>query len=370
MISRLLTPRYLTVPTLLGLAACLAACGGEAEGQEEPSGHGAAAGASSDALDARVEVARLAASEAALDLTLPGEVAGSRDAVLGAALGGYIERVLVENGDQVRSGQVLVRVDTTTQGARVAQAHVELVAAEREKARADRLGDALTRAQRDAIDTRVDAARAAHHAAQIAMSRAIIRAPFDGTIANVDAEVGEIAPPGAPIVRLVNLEHVKVTVNVSDRDVVALREGADAVVTTDAASGMFHGTVSHINPAADLQTRAFMVEIDVENPEHTLLPGMIAHVRVQAALGGDQLVVPQDFVVTKLEGLGVFVEDHGVAHWRPVTLGSVVRDKVVVTSGLAVGDRVIVTGHRDLQDGDRVHVNREGECCAEGRVHF
>jgi len=74
--------------------------------------------------------------------------------------------------------------------------------------------------------------------------------------------------------------------------------------------------------------------------------------------------------VTKLDGLGVFVEDDGVARWRPVALGPVVRHQVIVTDGVSLGDRIIVTGQRELEEGDPVLVVREGQCCTDGRVRF
>jgi membrane fusion protein (multidrug efflux system) len=352
---------------LLVVVGCSSAEGQNGQDDDEAANDEAAAAPSTAS---RVEVAAIRESEAGFELNLPGEIRGAHDATLGSAMGGFIERVLVENGDEVRRGQTLIRVDSQSASVRVAQAEVELRSAEREVQRGARLGDALAQAQRDNYQTRYDAAAAAHRAAQLTLSRSIIKAPFDGVIANLEADVGEIAPPGAPLVRLVELDHVKVTISVSDRDVVALSAGMPARVTTDAASGTFEGRVSHINPAADLQTRSFLVDIELDNPDRTLLPGMIAQVRIAAALAEAALVVPQDWVVTKMDGLGVFVEDAGVARWRPIVLGSVVRQQVVVTEGLSLGDRVIVTGQRELEEGDEVLVVREGECCTAGRVRY
>jgi len=368
----------LSVASSVVLALSVAGCPSSAS--EEGSGNGgtattepgdtATAPAVARAAATRVELAIIEESEASIELVLPGEINGARDAILGSAMGGFIERVLVENGDEVRAGQVLVRVDTAMASARLAQSAVELRSAEREVGRGTRLGAALAQAQRDAYQTRFDAAEAAHASARIAVSRSVIRAPFPGVIANLEADRGEIAPPGAPLLRLIELDDVKVTISVSDRDVVTLREGMPATISTDAASGVFEGLVSHINPVADLQTRSFLVDISVANPERRLLPGMIAQVRVRAALGDAALVIPQDWVVTKLDGLGVYLEQDGQAVWRPIGLGPVVRHQVVVNEGLELGARVITTGHRELEEGDPVLVVREGRCCTDGRVRF
>lgn len=318
----------------------------------------------------RVEVATVEKSAARLRLSLPGEVKGSRDALLSAALGGFIEKVNVKNGDPVRKGQVLVTVDAATHQARLEQTRVELTSAEREWNRAKKLGQAMAAQARDAAENRFLAAKAAENLASVQASRAVIRAPFEGVVADVDIEPGEVAGPGVPIVRVVQLDPVKVSLSVADRDVVALRTGMQARVRTDAQSGTFNGEISHINPAADLRTRAFQVEVSVPNEGARLLPGMIATVTVDEGGVSDDLVVPQDWIVTKLDDLGVFIAKDGKAVWQSVTLGPVVRTQVVVKSGIKAGDRVVITGHRELAEGDHLMVTREGVCCTAGRVVF
>ncbi len=318
----------------------------------------------------RVETAVLAPSATGLALHLPGEVEGSRDALLAAALGGYVERVLVAEGDAVRANRPLVRVDTATHGARLAQARVELAAAERELARATELGDAIARQQLDAARTRVEAARAAVRLAQVQLGRATIRAPFAGVVAELEVEAGEVAAPGAPVARLVRLDPVHVTLAVSDRDVVALQPGMEAHVFANATGAPRVGRVSEIKPAADLRTRAFSVTVEVPNPDRHLLPGMIARVEIAVEGGAEAIVLPQYVLVTRLEGNGVFVAEDGVARWRSVEIDSVVRDQAVIRAGVEAGDEVVVTGQRELADGDPLLVARRGRCCVAGRVVF
>ncbi|MCB9604449.1 MAG: efflux RND transporter periplasmic adaptor subunit [Sandaracinus sp.] len=318
----------------------------------------------------RVETAAVQPSSASLRMRLPGEVEGSRDALLGAALGGLVEAVSVEEGERVRSGALLVRVDAATHGARVAQARVEVEAAERELARAERLEGTLPQQQLDAARTRVAAAQAGLRMAQVASSRAVVRAPFAGTVAALNAERGEIAAPGAPLVRLVQLDPVHVTLAVPDRDVVALRPEMAALVRTNADPSPREGRILRISPAADLQTRAFEVIVELPNADGRLLPGMIAQVEVTAEGGSEQFLLPSDVLVTRLGGNGVFVAREGVAVWRPLEIESVVRDQVIVRSGLSAGDEVVVVGHRELQEGDPLLVGRRGRCCTDGRVTY
>lgn len=354
---------------LLFLVAC-----GSASGQEGENAAEERAPADPPSVTAtRVEVAVTTAQRASVSIQLPGEIEGSRDALLAAALGGYVERVMVDEGDTVRRNQVLARVDTASHGARAAQARVELEAAQRELERAERLTGAISEQQLHVAQNRVAAARAALRSARVTASRATVRAPFAGTVASVGVEQGEVAPPGAPVVRLVQLDPAHVSLAVPDRDVVALREGMSVSVTTGATPTPVEGAIAHVSPAADLQTRAFEVIVEVPNAEGRLLPGMIAQVQVantQDEAAPPRVVLPQYVLVTRLDGNGVFVEEEGVARWRPIEVGSVMRDQVIVESGLEAGERVIVTGHRELADGDEVMVTREGSCCSNGRVTF
>ncbi len=323
-----------------------------------------------EATRTRVETATLRQTQAKLQLRLPGEIEGSRDATLAAALGGYIESMSVEAGEVVKKGQTLVRVDSASHAARAQQAKVELTAAQRELERSKAMGDAIPKAELDAAQTRVDAAKAALSAAQVNLNYSVVRAPFAGTVAQVSAEVGEVATPGAPLLRLVKLDPAKVTVSVPGRDVVALKEGMPARVSTDGTGGLTDGKVVRIQRAADPKTRSFVVEVEVPNEEGKLLPGMIASVEIDSEATAERLIISQDWLVTGVKDVGVFVEQEDVAKWRPVQLGPVVRNQVVVETGIKAGERLVITGHRELADGDKLLVARAGVCCTDGRVVF
>jgi len=318
----------------------------------------------------RVEVVVLEPSEAKLELDLPGEVGGERDANLAAANGGYVEQVFVADGEEVAEGKVLAYVDAALYRAQLDQAKAQLEQAELELSRLEKLGDLASPAQLDGARTQAKVAAAAQRQAENRLARAVIRAPFAGVVANVAVEPGESVAPGAPVVRVVQLDPAVVNLSVADRDIVSLEQGMPVEVTAASRSETFEGRVSRVSPAADLRTRSFPVEVEVDNERRLLLPGMIARVKAERALFEDAMVVPQDWIVTKRDRRGVFVEEENTAVWRDVVLGEILHDRVLVKEGLEAGDRVVVTGHRDLVDGDALVVSREGRCCKEGRTTF
>jgi membrane fusion protein (multidrug efflux system) len=290
--------------------------------------------------------------------------------LLGSATGGFVEAVRVERGESVREGQVLFEIDYDVKRAQQATAEANLSHAQGELRRAEALGDLATPARLAGLQTQLALAEASAVMARIATSRALVRAPFGGVVGQTRVHVGEIAVPGAPVARVVKLDPIEVVLSVSDRDVVALREGLEAIVSTAATGTLKKGVVSHLGPVADLQTRTFLVEVEVPNPDRSLLPGMITRVQVARPVARDSVVIPQDWLVTRIDGYGVFVQEQDVARWRAVELGDLVRGQVVIRSGLSVGDRLVVVGQQELVDGDPILVAREGTCCANGRAVF
>ena len=156
---------------------------------------------------------------------------------------------------------------------------------------------------------------------------------------------------------------------VNDREVLALKEGMQVLVQLPSAPGVYPGEIQHVGPAADLRTRSFPVEVLVPNPNHELLPGMIARVDVDQLVKSAAVAIPQDWVVTRGPERGVFLADGDAARWRRIEITDIVATQVVAT-GSATGDRVVITGHQELLDGDEILVTREGRCCSTGRPVF
>jgi len=357
--NRLLLAAALVAPACNAAASAESAPDAAAESRETPA-----------ARATWVEAATVERSSASLHLILPGEVEGHRDAWLASSQGGYVESVSVEVGQSVKEGDVLFRIDRSLFQARLAQVESEVKAARRELARVKKAGHALAAAEVDAAHDRLVAAQASQRVAQIQASRATIRAPFDGALAAVELEKGEVSGAGTPAARLVVLDPIKVSISVADRDVGLLEVGADVRVSVDALAEPRDGKIARILPAADIDTRTFIVEVEVANEDKALLPGMIARVEVEQSLQQDSLLIPQGFLVTQRESNGVFVVEDGFARWRTLELGPLVRDQVVIDSGLEVGDNIVVVGQRALADGDAVILSRQGTCCVNGRPSF
>ncbi|MCB9764022.1 MAG: efflux RND transporter periplasmic adaptor subunit [Alphaproteobacteria bacterium] len=321
-----------------------------------------------DAPGVRVEVARVQPTDARRALDLPAELDGVNDAMLASPMGGHVDAVLVRRGETVRRGQGIARIDYGTRAAQLEIATAQAEQAEAELARARKLADGVSQSQLLAAETNARVTRANADIAKIQLGRALVTAPFSGRVADVMVDPGEIAGPGAPVARLVQDDPVLAKVSVSDRDIVHFTEGQAVTLRVQSLPGAFTGTVVTRGVAADPSSRTWQVEVEVPNPDGALMPGMLGRVSLERVVATDAIVIPQDWVVTRIDRSGVFLDKDGAAAWQDVTLAAFIGDQVVVSEGLSAGDQVVSAGHRELAEGDPLIVVRSGTCCTDGRV--
>jgi len=309
----------------------------------------------------RVEILNVQPKSQTLTLTLPGEVEGSRDALLSSATGGYVEKVLVKKGDLVPRGSELAWVNKSIADAQLTQAEAQLRLANHDLKVVQSAGSSISKSRKVQAEAQQAIAQAQHTMATLQAERARMQAPFRGVVAAADLEKGEVAAPGQPLLRLVNIDTVKISVSISDRDIKWVKPGVKARVYLDGGSKALDAQVSRVTPAADLETRTFIAEIDVPNPDRALMPGMMATTAIESAGSGESLVIPQYALLTRREGNGVFVVEEGKAVWRPLVIEALMGHELIVSSGLKTGDQVILRGHRELNDGEPVLVVRNSK---------
>jgi RND family efflux transporter MFP subunit len=225
----------------------------------------------------------------------------------------------------------------------------------------------------------MDAARAAHDSARaasagaqaqlrlanLALADVELKVPQTAVVLERRVERGTLVTAGTPGFVLGTVNPVKAVFGVPDQTVQRMTPGSTLTLTTDAIGGRtFTGRITTVSPAADPQTRLFMVEVSIPNNDAALRPGMVATVELDAPVqtAPDAPLVPLTAVVKRDgsdAGYAVFVfERHsdrsGVARSRAVTLGNLVGNAIQVTSGIRVADTVIVSAPTLLADGDTV----------------
>jgi membrane fusion protein (multidrug efflux system) len=281
-----------------------------------------------------------------------------RRATLAAEGPGVVEELSVEMGDRVTADQVLVRIDTRALRQQVAEAEALFRQAQDRFERAESLFErrSITKqAHIDAVAAR-DVAQARLGAVRLALEKSEIKAPWSGQVAAKRVEVGDYAAPGQPLLELVEVRRLKVRAAASSADVPYLRTGVPVTVRVDVLPGEeFLGEVVRLGAELDTDTRTLDVEAELENADGRLRPGMFGRMEIPRQTLAAALLVPLAAVVDFEAEKVVYVVEGDRARRQVVSLGPVVGERVVLTEGIAAGDRVVVSGQQQVADGQRVN---------------
>jgi len=201
-------------------------------------------------------------------------------------------------------------------------------------------------------------AKASYNQAEVArkaLSDATLCAPMDGYIAKRSIEPGDTASPGRPVFEIVQMDPVEVNVGVPETDVQMVRIGQKADIIVPALPGKsFQGTVRVINVSADPNTRTYMTRVSVANPEHSLRVGMVA----EATIRGDRTIsivtLPGDAVVRDPQGatqVFVYYPDQKRVYTKRVEIGATANKDVEIKSGLEGRELIVLAGQTKLRNG-------------------
>lgn len=273
---------------------------------------------------------------------------------------GTLKRVSVSEGQMVRQGQLIASIDETS-----LQSAYEAALAAKEQAldaeeRMRLLHDAgsLPEIKWIEVQTQVRQALSAEKMAKKALTDTRLYAPFSGFVAEKQAEAGQSVAPGVPIVKLVKIDRVKVSINVPEEEIAQIRTGQVLQVGVQALSGKrFEAKVSEKGVAADALSRSYLVKAVIQNPQHELLPGMIAEVGLGAAI--ELQHTGQTIVKLPAEIIQIDADNHpfvwtvadGKARKTHVILGQNIGDMVQIAEGLKAGDKVICEGQQKVSNG-------------------
>lgn len=339
--------------------------------------------------DARVPVTVVTAesqSTAGGGLDASGYVVARRKATLSAKILGKLTEVNFEEGQRVKQGDIVARLDDSNYAAAL---HQSEAAARQAKAMFDNTAPIYLRYQRlkaqgaistDALENQrlaYDNARTAYATAQaaVAFARAnesdtVVRAPFSGIVTVKVAQVGEVVAPSAAgggdtrtgIVTIVDMDSLEVEVDVAENYIDRVQVGGPATIHLDAYPDWdIPGSVIAIIPTADQSKGTVEVRVAIKARDQRILPQMAARVTFLTAPGKAEsaavarVTVPPNAVrVNGRTGTVFLVKDDGTVEKREVALGLKTSQAVTVLSGIAAGDRLAAGDLSRLQDGSRV----------------
>ena len=332
----------------------------------------------------KIELVPVVSKTLARSVELPGEFQAFLSVALHAKVPGYVDRVLVDRGSNVKKGDLLVELSAPEMSAQIAEAESKVQAAQADRLQAeaqleaaqstyDRLkkaaetpgaiaGNELVQAEKQ-----VDAAKALSISRR-EVSRAVeaavqtlrdlqaylkITAPFEGVVTDRLIHPGAFAGPAAePLLLMQQVSHLRLVVAVPEAEVGGIVRGGKVEFRVPAyPDRTFSGTVARVAHAIDQKTRTMPVELDVFNSDGSLSPGMYPAVKWPVRRSRPTLFVPMTSVVATTERMFVIRDRNGRAEWVDVRKGAEDGDLVEVTGNLQPGDTVVRRATDEIRDG-------------------
>jgi RND family efflux transporter MFP subunit len=268
------------------------------------------------------------------------------------AMGGRIEKIYVEVGDRVATGQLLVQMESSN----LRQQTTQLANLEKDYARYSELlaAGGIAQQQVDQIKTQIDVLKTAINNIN---DNTQLRSPISGVITARNYDNGDVFA-AQPILTVQQLNPVKARINVSESYFTKVKLGMEVDLKLDVyETEEFTGKVTLIYPTIDATTHTFGVEVTINNRDMKVRPGMYARVYVNFGTG-ESVVIP-DRSVMKQAGANdkyVFTVENGVARYHKVELGQRIGDEYEILSGINSGDEVVIDGQTRLIDGTEVEI--------------
>lgn len=361
----------------LALPVCLPGCTGQSSATAEPASEASTPERRERAAQ-RVRVAEVRSGEVGGLSEVAGVTHAFRTATVSAEVAGRVMARHVEPGDRVEAGGPLVTVDDGLLVIAVDEAQAMLKAREvdleetrKELARGDELRreGTLSAGQHDTLrfaTLRAESAWATANAklqrARHSLDDAQVRAPFDGTVEQIDVHVGDYLAPGSPVATVADIERIRLRAGVIAAEAADLRPGLAAIVTIPALGGLeLEADIHSVGRLADTRSGTYAVELWLDNRDEQLRGGMVGQLRLAAPEGAVGAVVPRAALLRRGGALSVFVvepDGDGLrARSRGVRLGRQSGERVEILEGPQVGERVVVDGLFALTDGAPVYID-------------
>lgn len=305
-----------------------------------------------------VQTAKVQQKMNSMQVQVVGTLQAVHRATIAAKLTGTIEKMPVVLGSTVKKGDLLVQISAGEIEARLAQAKAQLAQTQRNLDREKKLlaKRATTAETVKNLEDGKRIAEAAVREAQTMQDYVTVRAPFEGVITEKQAHVGDLATPGAPLIKVENIGALQVVTAVPEAQLLQIKAGDKLHVHIPAAELTTEGIVAEIAPAADPLSRTAPVKLNLP-PSENLRPGQFARVSLPGK-SRPSLYVP-DLAVQRFGQMEiVFVVENGHAQLRLVKSGSRVDGMLEILSGLEEGETVVISSASPLVSHQPVNVQQ------------
>jgi membrane fusion protein (multidrug efflux system) len=308
---------------------------------------------------APVEVALSREATATDDLWSVGSLRSDESVQISSEIAGRIASIEFTEGQDVKAGDVLVKLDDALALAEVADVKARLELAQSNFDRASALSRSGSGTERvlDESTSALATARAALQLAETRLSKLSIVAPFPGRVGLRTLSVGAYATPGLPLVNLEKIDQLKLDFRVPETVLTQVSKDQEVELRVDAFPGRkFPGTVYAIDPQVDVNGRSLRIRARIANPNLALRPGLFARVIIKGLEERQAVRVPESSLVARGDERIIYTIVGGKAKENKVTVGRRQAGEVEILTGIESGVQVITSGQMNLRDGAAVDV--------------
>lgn len=294
-----------------------------------------------------------------------GDVATKENIVIYPEYSGVLTKVYVKEGDRVKKGQILAKIDEGGLGSQLAQLEARASLAKTTFERQKRLWEQNIGSEIQYLEsqTNFEAAQNAVSQLQSQLGKTTVRAPFAGVIDEVISDEGQVVSPGQnELFRLVNLDNMYVQASVPENYLNRINKGTSVIVEIGAIGKTFEGEVRQVGNFINPNNRTFQVEVAIPNEDGMLKPNLIATVKLNDYSAENAVIVPENALQKNSMGesfvyvLAPTSDSTGTAQKVVVETGYTSGNAVEITKGLKPGDQLIVQGAKSLRDQQKVKI--------------
>lgn len=205
------------------------------------------------------------------------------------------------------------------------------------------------------IQTQLAQAEAGERIAKKNLGDCVLRAPFSGYISKRMVDVGNNVGPGIGCFQLVKIDQIKVKVSVPEKEIAGIHIGQSMHFTVAALSDRgFTGRVKEKGVQANPLSHTYDIKLELPNNGHALLPGMVCSVVMHTNSGDGNIIIPQEAVILDGNGTFVWMDKDGKAVRKSVSTSNVNDHGIIISGGIAEGDRIIVSGQNKVSEGTKI----------------
>lgn len=321
-------------------------------------GPAVAAAAPQEASPRTVEVARVQVMHLPRSVAAVGSLRSEDAVMLRPEVAGRIAAIHFQEGQPVKKGDAVVRLDDSVLRAQLQQAQASLNLAASQNRRSTELSRQgfISQQARDEAASQLQLQQAAVALAKAQLEKTAILAPFDGLIGLRNVSVGEYVAPGTDLVTLESIDPLQVDFRIPEQYLGQVQAGLKLVLRFDALPGVEReGAVGAISPAVDVSGRSILLRANMANPDHLLRPGMFARVNLRFN-DAQVLSVPEAALAPVGQTQYVFRVQDGRVERVAVEIGQRQAGRAEITSGLRQGDAVVIAGVQKVVDGQAVQM--------------